>query len=82
MTAVLIILGIYIGMVVVSLLGPYVDFKKNYCEKGKKYTLEDLYNIVDGVYWAMCFIPMLNLMTTIISLVIPLWNKIKRIRIV
>lgn len=28
MTIVLIILGIYIGMVVVSLLGPYVDFKK------------------------------------------------------
>lgn len=43
MTIVLIILGIYIGMVVVSLLGPYVDFKKNHCEKGKKYTLEDLY---------------------------------------
>lgn len=28
MTIVLIILGIYIGMVVVSLLSPYVDFKK------------------------------------------------------
>lgn len=47
MTIVLIILGIYIGMVVVSLLSPYVDFKKNHCEKGKKYTLEDLYNTMD-----------------------------------
>lgn len=36
MTIVLIILGIYIGMVVVSLLSPYVDFKKNHCEKRKE----------------------------------------------
>lgn len=43
-------IGIYIGMVVVSLLGPYVDFKKKRinCEKGKKYTLEDLYNTIDN----------------------------------
>lgn len=33
MTIVLIILGIYIGMVVVSLLSPYVDFKKNHWRK-------------------------------------------------
>lgn len=55
MTIVLIILGIYIGMVVVSLLSPYVDFKKNHCEKGKKYTLEDLYNTMDNTYWVVCF---------------------------
>lgn len=86
MTIVLIILGIYIGMVVVSLLGPYVDFKKNHCEKGKKYTLEDLYNTINDTYWVVCFIPMFNTMTVTVSLValliIPLWNKIKRIRIV
>lgn len=76
-------------MVIISLLDPYVDFRKNYCEKGKKYTLEDLYNTVNEVYWAVCFIPFLNIASVIISLVdllmiliIPLWNKIKRIRIV
>lgn len=86
MTIVLIILGIYIGMVVVSLLGPYVDFKETHCEKGKKYTLEDLYDTIDNTYWVVCFIPVFNIMTVILSLVvlliIPLWNKIKRIRIV
>lgn len=86
MTIVLIILGNYIGMVVVSLLSPYVDFKKNHCEKGKKYTLEDLYNTMDNTYWVVCFTPMFNAMTVTVSLVtlliIPLWNKIKRIRIV
>lgn len=53
-------IGIYIGMVVVSLLGPYVDFKKKRinCEKGKKYTLEDLYNTIDNTYWVVCFTPM------------------------
>lgn len=45
-------------MVVVSLLSPYVDFKKNHCEKGKKYTLEDLYNTIDNTYWVVCFTPM------------------------
>lgn len=53
-------IGIYIGMVVVSLLSPYVDFKKNHCEKGKKYTLEDLYNTIDNTYWVVCFTPMFN----------------------
>lgn len=73
-------------MVVISLLSLYVDFRKSYCEKGKKYTLEDLYNTIDNTYWIVCFIPLFNMMTVIISLVYllitPLWNKIKRIRIV
>lgn len=73
-------------MVIISLLDPYVDFRKNYCKKGKKYTLEDLYNTVEDFYWAMCFIPLFNIIPTIVSLadllIIPLWNKIKRIRIV
>lgn len=42
MTIFLITLGIYIGMVILSLLGPYVDFRKNYCEKGKKYNMKDM----------------------------------------
>lgn len=67
-------------------VGPYIEFRKNYCEEGKKYTLEDLYNTIDNTYWVVCFIPMFNTMTVTVSLValliIPLWNKIKRIRIV
>lgn len=86
MTIVLIILGIYIGMVVLSLLGPYVDFRKNHCEKGKKYTLEDLYDSLEETYFIVCFIPGFNLMTVVITsillLIIPLWNKIKNIRII
>lgn len=69
MTVVLTILGIYIGMVVVSLLGPYVDFKENHCEKGKKYTLENLYDTIDDTYWVLCFIPILNAITVALSLV-------------
>lgn len=86
MTIFLIILGIYIGMVILSLLGPYVDFRKNYCEKGKKYTLEDFYNKMEETYWVVCFIPIFNAATVVLTLVwilvIPLWEKIKRIRIV
>lgn len=68
MTIVLIILGIYIGMVVVSLLSPYVDFKKNHCEKGKKYTLEDLYNTMDKyLLGSVFFTPMFNAMTVTVS---------------
>lgn len=86
MKGALIVLGIYIGMVVISLLGPYVDFfKENHNKKDEKYTLEDLYDTVDNTYWAVCFIPMFNVMTVIVTLVfllvIPLWNRIKRIRI-
>lgn len=62
-------LGIYIGMVTLSLLGPYVDFRKNYCEKGKKYTLEDFYNEMENSYWAMCFIPVFNITTVVLTLV-------------
>lgn len=86
MTVVLIILGIYIGMVVLSLLGPYVDFRRNHCEKGKKYTLEDLYDSLEETYFIVCFIPGFNLVTVVITsillLIIPLWNKIKNIRII
>lgn len=32
--------------------------KRNHCEKGKKYTLEDLYNTMDNTYWVVCFTPM------------------------
>ena len=82
----LIILGIYIGMVMLSLLGPYVDFRKNYCVKGERYTLGDFYNKVDEFYWLMCFMPFVNSVTLVLSLVyliiIPLWNKVKHIRIV
>ena len=82
----LIILGIYIGVVILSLLGPYIDFRKNYCEKGKKYTLEDFHYMMKGPYWTLCFVPPFNLATVMVSLayifIIPLWNKIKRIRIV
>lgn len=82
----IIILGIYIGMVMLSLLGPYIEFRKNHCEKGKKYTLEDLRYRMDDFYWIMCFMPVLNVATIVVTLVsifiIPLWNKIKRIRIV
>ena len=73
-------------MVMLSLLGPYIDFRKNHCEKDKKYTLEDLRYRMDDFYWIMCFIPVLNVATIVATLVsifiIPLWNKIKRIRIV
>lgn len=86
MTVFLIILGIYIGMVIISLLGPYVDFRKSYCEKDKKYTLEDFYNRIDDFYWVICFIPIFNTVTVVLTLVwilvTPLWKKIKRIRIV
>lgn len=86
MTIFLITLGIYIGMVILSLLGPYVDFRKNYCKKGKKYTLEDFHNKIDDFYWVVCFIPLFNSttvgLTLVRILVIPLWEKIKRIRIV
>ena len=85
MTIFLIILGIYIGMVILSLLGPYVDFRKNYCEKGKKYTLEDFYEI-EKYYLVISFMPLLNAITVVLTLVwllvIPLWEKIKRIRII
>lgn len=41
---------------------------------------------MDNTYWVVCFTPMFNAMTVTVSLVtlliIPLWNKIKRIRIV
>lgn len=80
----LIIFGIYIGMVILSLLGPYIDFKRE-CKKGKKYTIEDLCNSVDEAYWTVCFIPIFNAATVILSLIylliLPLWNKIKNIRI-
>lgn len=86
MTIFLIILGIYIGMVILSLLGPYVDFRKNYCEKGKKYTLEDFHNKMDDFYWVVCFIPLFNATTVVLTLVwifvMLLWEKIKRVRIV
>lgn len=86
MTTFLTILGIYIGMVILSLLGPYVDFRKNYCEKGKKYTLEDFYNKMEESYWVVCFTPLFNTTTVVLTLVwilvIPLWEKIKRVRIV
>lgn len=82
----LIILGIYIGMVILSLLGPYIDFRQNYCEKGRVYTLEDLYNSIDNGYWMICFIPLFNAATIVLTLiwvlVIPLWEKIKGTRIV
>lgn len=50
MTIVLIILGIYIGMVVVFTARSLCRFQKKRinCEKGKKYTLEDLYNTIDN----------------------------------
>ena len=85
MTIFLITLGIYIGMVILSLLGPYIDFRKNYCEKGKKYTLEDFYNETEKYYLVVSFIPIFNaatVLTLVWLLVIPLWEKIKRIRIV
>lgn len=82
---VLIIFGIYIGMVMISLLSPYVDLKNNYWEKGKKYTLGDLQDEIDSTYWVMCFIPLLNVLTAIFSLIIlliiPLWDKIREVRI-
>lgn len=85
MTIFLIILVIYIGLVILSLLGPYVDFRKK-CEKGKRYTLEDFCKKTDEFYWVTCFIPGFNASTALLSLIflliIPLWNKIKRIRIV
>lgn len=59
MTIVLIILGIYIGMVVVFTARSLCRFQKRIiCEKGKKYTLEDLYNTIDNTYWVVCFTPM------------------------
>ena len=89
MTTFLLILGIYIGMVVLSLLGPYIDFRENHCEKGKKYTLEDLREWMDDrydSYWIICFIPCYNLITVILTLVLAtvprIWKKIKSIRIV
>lgn len=86
MKILLIILGIYIGMVILSLLGPYVDFKKDHCKDGVEYTLEDLYKGMDEALWVLCFIPVFNIMTVILSLVyflvLPLWNKIKNIRII
>lgn len=86
MTIFLIILGIYIGMVILSLLGPYIDFRRNYCEKGKKYTLEDFYNKADNTCLVLCFIPVFNVIIIILGLIwlfeILLWNKIKNIRIV
>ena len=73
-------------MVILSLLGPYIDFRKSCCEKGKKYTLEDFHDKMNESYWVACFIPVFNMATVALSLVfifiMPIWNKIKRIRIV
>lgn len=86
MTIFLIILGIYIGMVIISLLGLYVDFRRNHCEKGKRYTLEDFHDKTDDLCWTVCFIPFINVITVVLTLVwllvIPLWKRIKNIRIV
>lgn len=71
-------------MIILSLLGPYVDFKRER-EKGEKHTLEDLYNSMDKTYFALCFVPVFNAAAVTLSLIylliLPLWNKIKNIRI-
>lgn len=86
MTIFLIILGIYIVITLASLAGPYMEFRRDHCVKGRTYTLEDLFNRMDRFYLGACFIPPLNLMTFILSIgllfICPLYNKIKRIRIV
>lgn len=76
------ILGIYLGMVILSLLGPYVDFRNNYCIKGEKYVLKDLYNKSDPIYLVWCFIPVFNIITVLYSLICFFIDMIKNIRIV
>lgn len=73
-------------MVIISLLSPYVDWRKNACEKGQKYTLEDFANSINELYASISFIPIFNLVTTVCSAyyftIHPIWEKIKHIRIV
>lgn len=78
----LIIFGIYIGMVILSLLYPYVDFRNNYCIKGEKYVLKDLYNRSDRIYWVCCFIPFFNIIIVLYSLICLFIDMMKNIRIV
>lgn len=86
MMILLMILVIYIGMMILSFLGPYVDFRKNKCEKGKKYTFGDLCESMDEEYLIICFIPGVNTITALYSLgyllIPPVYNIIKKIRII
>lgn len=92
MTKFLIILGIYIGMVILSLLGPYIYFRMNYCEKGKKYSLYNLFKCMDDdmAYPILCLFPGINIVTIPISILILLYlilgkgllTIMKKIRIV
>lgn len=86
MTIFLTILGIYIGMVILSLLDDYIDFRKNYCKKGKKYTFSDMCKFMNDEYLMICLIPGANIATALYSLghllIQFIYNKIKDIRIV
>lgn len=85
----LICIGIYIAMVIISFIGPYIEFRVKHCKKGNHYTLNDLANYLGDdfiPYYITALIPVLNLATAVVSLTYliayPIWNRIKNIRIV
>lgn len=71
-------------MTILSFLGPYVDFRKNKCEKGKKYTLGDLCDFMEEEYLMVCFIPGANIITALYSIgyliLPPIYNQIRKLR--